>query len=178
MTSTRTSRGFTLIELMISSTLAMIVMGAVLVAFSATTKHFRAVANYGLIHKEGRMAVDVFGQDLRKASNLTNVGSTSITLVIPTGFNAQGNATGTKNVKYYKSGTSLIRQDLTLGQSRTLSANVSTMTFTMYDRIGNATAQTTSCKGIQVDVKLSRNLIGTAQTEDFLSARLVARNKL
>ena len=162
---------------MISSTLAIMVLAAVLITFSATTKHFRAVANYGLIHQEGRMAVDRFAQDFRKASDLTNVGSSSITLVVPTGFDSQGNATGTKNVKYYKSGTNFIRQDLTLNQSRTLSSNISTINFTMYDRLGQTTTLTTSCKGIQVDIKLSRSVISTAQTEDFLSARLVARNK-
>src|SRR5438309_1534901 len=94
-TGRRATRGFNLVELMIASTLGVMVMTAVMTTFSATTKHFKAIANYGTIHREGRTSVDVFAQDFRKCSDITSAGSTSVTLLIPTAFNSQGTPTST-----------------------------------------------------------------------------------
>lgn len=164
-------------ELMIAVSLGTIVLGAVMVTFSAATKHFKAVANYGQIHSEGRIAVDKFAQDFRKASDVTSWGASTITLTVPTSFTAAGVISTTKSIRYYKSGSNLIRQDVTAGTSETLSNSVQSVTFTMYDRVGNSTSLTSNCKGVQVDIKLQRTVQSTQQTEDFLSARLMSRNK-
>ena len=111
------------------------------------------------------------------AVDLTNIGTNTLTVVLPTGFDDSGSITGTREVKYLLSGTSLVRQDLTANQTQTLASNVSTLSFTMYNRLGQTTTQTATCKGCQVDIRLLKTLIGTQQTEDFLSARLMLRNK-
>ncbi len=171
------TRGFTLTELAIASALGSIVLLAVMVTFSAATKHFKAVANYGQIHSEGRLAVDKFAQDFRKATDVTSWASSTITLTIPTSFTSAGAVSTSKSVRYYRQGANLIRQDVTVGTSETLSNSVQTLTFTMYDRVGTSTSLTANCKGVQVDIQLRRTVQSTQQTEDFLSARLMSRNK-
>jgi prepilin-type N-terminal cleavage/methylation domain-containing protein len=169
--------GFSLTELMVASALSLIVLLAVLTTFTVMTSNFKRAANYGQIHREGRWAVDNLAKDFRMASDITNVGSSTVTVVIPTGFDAQGNLSGTKNIKYSLLGTSFVRQDLTANQSKTLAFNVSSVSFMMYNRLGQYTTLTAACKGCQVDIKLLKTVVGTRQTEDFLSARLMLRNK-
>ena len=173
----RTEAGFTIVELMVASALALIVLLAVLTTFIVVMGSFKRAANYGQIHREGRWAVDLLSKDLRMAVDLTNIGTNTLTVVLPTGFDDSGSITGTREVKYLLSGTSLVRQDLTANQTQTLASNVSTLSFTMYNRLGQTTTQTATCKGCQVDIRLLKTLIGTQQTEDFLSARLMLRNK-
>jgi len=170
-------RGFTFLEMMIAGALSVIILGAVMGTFSATNRAFSAVSNYGLIHKGGRTTVDFLAKDFRKATDITNWATTSVTLEVPTGYTSQGVNSGTMSVRYRQVGTSLIRENLTSGGSRTLATNVSTLTFIMYNRLGNAVSVTNLSKGLQVDVKLSKSVMGVVQTEDFLSARLVMRNK-
>jgi prepilin-type N-terminal cleavage/methylation domain-containing protein len=169
--------GFSLTEVMVASALSLIVLLAVLTTFTVTTSNFKRASNYGQIHREGRWAVDNLAKDFRMASDITNVGSSTVTVVIPTGFDAQGNLSGTNSIKYSLFGTSFVRQNLTANQSQTLAFNVSTVSFMMYNRLGQYTTLTAACKGCQVDLKLKKILVGTTQTEDFLSARLMLRNK-
>jgi Tfp pilus assembly protein PilW len=173
----RSSGGVTLVELMIAVTLGTIVLAAVMGTFSSATRHFKAVANYGQIHSEGRIIVDRFAQDFRKASDVTSWATGTITLTVPTSFTSAGAVSTTRTIRYYKSGNNFIRQDVTAGTSETLSNNVQSLTFTMYDRVGTSTSLTSRCKGVQVDIRLRRTVQSTQQTEDFLSARLMSRNK-
>jgi Tfp pilus assembly protein PilW len=175
--SARECRALTIVELLITSTISAIVVGAVMVAFSAATRHFKAIANYGQIHGEGRLAVDRFAQDFRRCNDVTSWASTTLTLSVPVSFTAAGAVSSSQSIKYYKQASNLIRHNVTLGTSETLSNNVQTVTFTMYDRVGNSTSLTANCKGVQLDIRLRRTVQSTQQTEDFLSARLMSRNK-
>jgi Tfp pilus assembly protein PilW len=176
-TSKSRRRAFTLTELLIGSTIGIVLVGAILTTFSVVTRNFKASANYGQIHREGRWAVDVFARDFRSAIAITNATTNSITLLVPTGFNAQGDPTGTMNVRFAQSGKHFYRHVLTTGASFTLCSNVSTVSFQMYNRLGQSTSLTSNAKGCQLDIKLRKTVAGTAQTEDFLSARLTLRNK-
>ncbi|GEM_PF-1168112 len=178
LTTTNARRiAFTLTELLIGSAIGIVLAGAIMTTFSITTRNFKAAANYGQIHREGRWAVDIFAKEFRSATAITNATTNSITLLVPTGFDAQGEPTGTMNVRFYQSGTNFFRQVVSTGANSTLCSNVSTVTFKMYNRLGQLTTLTSSSKGCQMDIKLRKTVASTAQTEDFLSARLTLRNK-
>jgi Tfp pilus assembly protein PilW len=170
-------RAFTLTELLIGSTIGIVLIAAILTTFSIVTRNFKASANYGLIHREGRYAVDIFSKEFRAATNITNASTNSITIAVPTDFSATGDPVGTMNIRYYQNGTNLVRHVLTTGASTTLVRNASTVSFKLFDRLGQSTSLTASAKGCQVEIKLRKTVAGTAQTEDFLSARLTLRNK-
>jgi prepilin-type N-terminal cleavage/methylation domain-containing protein len=175
--STSAERGFSLLELVVATSLSVVVMGAVIGTMMAGNRSFRAISNYGEIHADGRKAVDRFSKDFRKANNVTNLATTSVTLSVPTGFNTQGSITGTQSVRYYQTGTDFVRHNLTTGEVATLASNVTTASFNMYNRVGNRTTLTSFSKGVQLEIKLRKIVAATQQTEDYLSARLVMRNK-
>jgi Tfp pilus assembly protein PilW len=168
---------FTITEMIVGSAIGMILLAAILTTFSVTTRNFKAAANYGQIHREGRYAVDTFAREFRAATTITNVTTNSISLIVPTDFNSQGTATTTLNVRYYQNGAKFHRQVTSTGATATLCSNVTTVTFSLYDRLGQYTSDRSKAKGCQVDIKLRKTVAGTAQTEDFLSARLTLRNK-
>lgn len=169
--------GFTLTELLIGSAIGIILIAAILTTFSVVTRNFKASANYGIIHREGRYAVDLFAKDFRAATNITNASTNSITLSVPTDFNAVGDPIGVLSIRYYQNGSNLVRHVLTTGASTTLVQNATTVSFKMFNRLGQTTTLTSTAKGCQVEIKLRKTVAGTAQTEDFLSARLTLRNK-
>jgi hypothetical protein len=101
-----------------------------------------------------------------------------VTLSVPTGFNDSGSMLGTYRVRYYLSGTSLIREvDPSSDPAQTLATDVSTVTFTLYNRVGTPTTNAVEWKGCHVEIHLRKTLVGTVQTEDYLSARVIMRDK-
>ena len=64
-----------------------------------------------------------------------------------------------------------------LAGSRLLANNIYDLTFTPYDRALQTNNVLSVMKGIQVDIKLRKNVLSQFQSEDYLSARLDMRNK-
>lgn len=63
----RTSRGFTLVELMISVTISLIVLSAISYVFANTRTAHRLTDNAARVQESGRFALDYVAQDLRMA---------------------------------------------------------------------------------------------------------------
>jgi prepilin-type N-terminal cleavage/methylation domain-containing protein len=167
--------GFTLVEAMVAMTIGGFILAAVLTTYIMSIKAFQSLANYWEIHSGGRLAVDYFAADMRAVSSITSLTTSNLLVVIPTAF--YGTPPPSKTVSYYLSNGSLYRTDSTRAGSKLLSQNISTMTFKLYDRVGNPTALTSIAKSIQLDLKLQKNIGSKIQSEDYLSARLVMRNK-
>ena len=172
------SAGFTLTELLIAVFMMTLIVAAILSTFSAVTRNFKAASNYGMIHREGRKVVDLFAKDFRAASDVTNWSTNSITLVVPISFNSSGAITNSKTYTYELVGRHVNRCDADLWPKKTrIADDVDTLTFTLYDRVGQSTSLTTICKGCQLDIKLRDSVMSMQETEDYLSGRLVMRNK-
>jgi len=175
----RTTGGFTLVEVMMGAAIGSIIMAGVLSTYIMTAREFRALSNYWEIHIDGRHAIDQFGLDVRAAGNVTSFAANGpLVLVVPTGFNADGSWTSTKTVTYTYSGSqgSLKRTDSSIGTS-VLATNVSSLKFSLYDRVGTATTVIANSKGVVLEIFLRKYTAGQKQTEDYLSARLNMRNK-
>jgi prepilin-type N-terminal cleavage/methylation domain-containing protein len=103
-------RGFTLVELLVSTFLGAIILAAVLTVFVMIAKTQNNVGQYVDMERDAQRALERFSQDARMASLLSTgiVGSTTpitdITLTIP-----QTNGAGVDTVRYYFSGNRLIR---------------------------------------------------------------------
>lgn len=93
----RTSRhllaGFTLVELLVGMSLALIVMTGVLSTFGFLGRNLNRLANQQKLETESRRTLAYFSQDARVATALANPSATSITLTIPT-------TSGTTTVMY------------------------------------------------------------------------------
>ena len=103
MSQTRASsrRGFTLVEILVGSTLSAAVMAAVLSSYIYMARGLGRLANQQTLESEGRRAVAFFARDARMASDLTdtaNLSSTRVALTVPV-------SAGTNTITYYYNNT-------------------------------------------------------------------------
>lgn len=179
----RPSAGLTLVELMIAGGIASFVMTGVLSVVLMMGRSGVAAANYADMEAQSRRAVDEFAQDVRMASDLFWNSSTSVTLTVPDNYAATGNQVTyafdasttepTAGSFYRLPGTATAT-----GPRRTLTRNVTALTFTRFTRTNTAAADDFSAKRLQ----LTMNLRTTAQTTVdqntlVISASYVLRNK-
>lgn len=169
--------GFTLTETMVALTIGAFIMAAVMTTYIMSIRSFQSLANYWEIHAAGRRAVDRFSSDIRAVSSITSLTTSNIVCVVPTAFNSQGVATTSKTVGYYLSGGTFYRTDSTVTGAKKLASNIYLITFKLYDKLGNVTTSKDIAKSIQLDIKLRKYAANQIQSEDYLSARLVMRNK-
>ncbi|GAB3091917.1 PilW family protein [Lysobacter terrae] len=67
-TQARAARGVTLIELMVSMVVGMIVVGAAITAFLATSRTYNATESLGRVQENMRVAFELMARDMREAA--------------------------------------------------------------------------------------------------------------
>src|SRR4051812_22379838 len=81
------ARGFTLVEVMVSATISVFILAGILSALVMVGRSGFLASSYSEMERETRRAMDVFGQDVRKASNIKWNSSQSVTLYVATSTN-------------------------------------------------------------------------------------------
>ena len=71
----------------------------------------------------------------------------------------------------------LFRTDSSTTNTDMLATNIYSLTLALYDHVGSNTTLVSTAKGIQIDIKLRKQVISNIQSEDYLSARVDMRNK-
>jgi prepilin-type N-terminal cleavage/methylation domain-containing protein len=173
----RAAAGFSLVEIMVATAISGMILGAIVVAHTLSLRSFRAIENYQELHSQGRLAIDHFARDMRAAYDISSFTSTAITVKVPTTFDNRGNVVSDKTVSYTLSGGALYRNDSSTGNNSMLATNIHSLSFALYDRVGNPTALLSTAKGVQVNMNLRKTVVGVVQSEEFISARLEMRNK-
>jgi Tfp pilus assembly protein PilW len=172
-------RGITLVELLISSTLAAIILTAVLGMFLFLARSSANIINYAEMEAQARQGLEYFAQDTRQASDLVWNSANSITLTV----------NGVSITYAYNSGNGTFTR--TLGSSTTtLIEGISSFTYSGYMITGatvdlsdlSTAAKRTSAsevtKQVQLYVLASRTTTTvTTATNTVLSARYILRNK-
>jgi Tfp pilus assembly protein PilW len=141
----RPPAGFSLTELIIGSSLSVIVLAGVLSAFLMLGRSGMNAANYAMAEAEVRRAIEVFSQDVRMASNITwnSARSVTLTLVAPNPYSGLTPiATEANRVTYaYDSPTKVFYRlpgSPVSGANRlVLVREVSALTYYRYDRADN-----------------------------------------
>jgi hypothetical protein len=133
--SSKPSAAFTLVELLVGMSLALMVMTAVLTTYVTLGRNFTrslgiSSANQPNLESQARRTLAYFTRDVRMASGISGTPSaSSLTLTLPTG-------TGSTTVAYsYSSGT--LTRTPAGGTAQTLHTNLLTFTFNYYDSSGN-----------------------------------------
>ena len=97
----RSSAGFTLVELLVGVTLSAAVMAAVLSSYIFIGRNLARLANQQVLETEGRRTLASFSRDVRLASSLvpvstspTSPATNRVDLIVPTGSSSN-------NVTYY-----------------------------------------------------------------------------
>lgn len=173
------ARGMTLVEIMVGSTLAVMILSAVLSMFLFLGRSSANIINYAEMEAQARTGLEQFAQDTRQASELTWLSADSITILV-----------GASAITYtHDSGTGTFTR--TEGAvTKVLVENINTFEFSGYKITGAAVdltdlstaakraAASDVTKQIQLYVLASRSstTVATA-TNTVLSARYILRNK-
>jgi prepilin-type N-terminal cleavage/methylation domain-containing protein len=183
-TSRRLARGFTLVELMVSTGVSSIIMTGVLSSFVLMGQNSYTAANYSMMEAESRRALQLFTQESRMANAITWTSDGCITLVVGS---ASGNYTVTYRYDSATTGTTAQSFYRRLGDTTStatpqiLVRNVSDFAFRRYKVVNGADYAATNdleTKQIQITLRTVRTGMTTVKaTNAVLSARVVLRNK-
>ncbi len=166
----------TLVELMISVTIALLALSAVMVLLLYSARAFAAITNYVDLDQYSRKTLDRMSLEIRQADMLTFCSSNRLV------FNFKG---GSNNLSYtYAAATrTLVRTNGT--EVETMLRECSALTFAIFGRnnVSNTfdqfpTATATNAKLIRVNWTCSRTILGSAvNTESVQSAKIVIRQQ-
>lgn len=186
----RSSAGFTLVELLVGATLSAAVMAAVLSSYIYMGRQLLRLANQQILESEGRRTLAYFTRDVRMATGIDTSGTAP--KVLPDAskltLNLPATSSGAANyVTYSYNGTNgTLTRTPASGTAQILLRNITTggLTIRYYDISSNAyTSYTDYLSGIkQISLEFSTQL-GTAsngtQTKVYslASNRMILRNR-
>ncbi len=176
--------GFTLVELLLSTSLASVVMTGVLSSFVLMGKNSFNAANYSVMEAESRRALEIFTQEARMADNITWTSANSVTLSVVSSAGSylvtyvhNSGSTGATAKTFYRhlgaAGSGSPPQVLVRG--------VSDFAFRRYKVVNGAdftASNDLETKQLQIALRTVRSGTTTVNaTNAVLSARVVLRNK-
>ncbi|MBI2516034.1 MAG: prepilin-type N-terminal cleavage/methylation domain-containing protein [Opitutae bacterium] len=180
----RVRRAFTLVEVMIASTIGAGVLAGVLSSFLFLTRTGVRAAQYNDMQAQVRLGLEKFSEDARMASAITWNGNLSVTLTVPNNYPPNNlvtyafdpdtpSASSTGKCFYYKTG------DVSSTETRTvLVRNINDFLFYRYDRLDNQALSNTSTKRLQVTFTARSTGVTLADsTETAISSSFILRNK-
>jgi prepilin-type N-terminal cleavage/methylation domain-containing protein len=169
----RSRRGFTLAELLVSLGLSGILLTAILTTFIFIARGGTRLMHYRDIETRASLTLQQFAIDARQASTVTWVNANTLTL--------QAGSSGTVTYTYDSANGSLVRR--ASEGNRTLATNINTFRFVAFDRDGTALSLAAAnvnarTKMVQLEIGF-RSRSGTVEPveRDIISARYMLRNK-
>lgn len=183
-TTSRSSAGFTLVEMLVGMSLALMIMTAVLSSYTFLGRSLVRLVNQQMLITQGQRALAYFAQDVRMASGISGTPSdSSLVLILPT----SSGTTTTVTYTYSSSSGTLVRAPAS-GNTLTLLSNLTSSSFTYYDNSGNVFTSTTlgagsyliSIKQIALSFSAEKGdgYSGTlTPTYQVASSRLLIRNQ-
>lgn len=174
-TSKATRRGFTLVEVLIATSLATILTLAALTSFLFTIRGERSLANYSEMNAKARKVLEQMGRDFRSAGDVPAGGftSTSVLIKVPT----DSSATSWQDVTWtYDSGAKTVTRT-TGGVSTVYATNVSSFAFSFYNISSNTPGNDVELKQIQLSMRILRTVESATTSEYVISAQYTLRSK-
>jgi hypothetical protein len=184
----RRQDGFTLAEVLIASTLSTFVLAGVLSAFITIGRSGFLASSYSEMEAQTRQALSIFGDDARKAANLTWNNSQSITLAVVTATAATVPITyafdSDSSSPTYQCFYRVIGDASSTEPRRVLIRNVAPdFTFQRFKLEQPTTSDNTASSDLetkQIEIRLRAQRSGTtavAANQSAISARYILRNK-
>lgn len=181
--SQRRRRGFTLVEVLITTVLSSIILGAVIsVAIFINRSSYRAAA-YAEMDMQSRRGLEMFARDTRMAGEIAWNSTTSLTLSVPIN---SGGTIEKYRYTYDSTRKTFTRQLVSpaTGSIDVLISGISEFEFKGFQidgaelSLSDLTAAANRTKQIQLSLKATRVATTAVEsTTKVLSARFILRNK-
>lgn len=173
-------RGFTLVEVLISMSLASIILAGVFSSFLFIGRSGIRMQNYNEMEAQSRRALEMFAEDVRQASDITWDPTTNKSFTVKVNF---------QDIVYsVNTGTGIFQRRDAVG-TRTLITGITagSFSFKAFDVNGTAlpldtavqrAAANVSTKQVQLSLETTRARTSVATATNLvLSARFILRNK-
>ena len=169
--NSKTTRGMTLPELMVTIGVASLILMVVATVFATSTRGFATMGNYVNMDAKSRNAMDHMTLAIRQAGALTEFSSNHLK------FAATPGQTNSFLVYDWDSTSGSLTEWQTGGITNTLLTECDQLTFSLYNNTFATTTNLSQSKGLSVNWKCSRTILGRKSTEDMQQALIVIRNK-
>lgn len=171
----RSRRAFTLVEVLVSVTLASMLSLAAITSFLFTLRGERSLANYGEMNARARMVLEQMGQDFRMAGDVPagSFNSSSVLIKLPT----DPSAATWQDVTWSYDATAGTVSRTVGGTSTVLASDVTSFVFTYYNTAGVAPGNDIELKQVQVSMRLLRRVQSATTSEFITSAQFTLRAK-
>lgn len=173
--SLRKRSGYSLVEVMIALSLALMILAGIMASLIFIIGSSISVGNYIDMNKEGRLALEVMGRDIRNAAEIDDGYSTTefrIHVLHPN----ETQTTVTYSYDPNAANRPLVRT--TSDGSRVLVGEVDELSFRYYDLQGGEVHDyALPVRQIQIQLTTLRERGGIDNTDRIISARFILRNK-
>lgn len=172
----RVRRAFTLVEVLISSSLAAFILTGVMTCFLFIGRSGANIQNYNDMESQSRRGLEQFAEDARQASSITWNSANSVTLVVDSVNITWAYASGTLSRQY---STSTARSMITGITSFTYKAySISGTEITDFSTASALSTAGQTTKQLQISLEAARTSTTAARATNLvLSARYILRNK-
>lgn len=174
----RSSRGYTLVELMFATGLSAVVLAGVMSTFLYLGRSSATLSNYNDMEHQSRKGLEIFAEDIRQASSITWNTPVSITIVVNAASATYSYDSAARSFTRAHSvdGTRVLITGITPGTFlfRAFKIDGTELSLATSD-LGVATNDTKQLQ-ISLEAYRARSLLATT-TNKVLSARYILRNK-
>ncbi len=171
--SKRNKGGWALTEGMVAVSVGLTFLVAVAGIFVNCSISFAEVGNYVNMDRKSRNALDRITRSIRSAKSLTSFDPAALVFNYDTA--------GTTNLAYrYDASTGCVTEEWTVAgttTTTTLLSGCNSLTFSLYDRDLNPTADASSGKAISIAWQCSGTVINRTNSEYMQQAQIVIRNQ-
>lgn len=164
--------GYTLAEVLVASTIALVVVVMATGSMLFISQWYMGLGNYLQMNQQSRIALETIGRDLRMASAINTPSPDDITLTIPAGDNTN------RNVRYWWDTDRRVLMRAEAGEERVMLGSVRQMEFSFFNSLGVESNRRPDIKMIQLNAELQRRVRATTNTNYVISARFTMRNKI
>ena len=168
----RTIRGLTLPEMMVAIAVGMLILMVMALVFMSSARGFAAIGNYVDMDANSRNALDQMTLAIRQAGGLSEFSSTHLKFIAAPGqtnsFVVYDWDSTNRSLTEWKTGDTV---------TNTLLTQCDQLAFSLYDASFAPTTNLSQGKGISVNWKCSRTVLGgQTTTEDMQQGLIIVRN--
>lgn len=162
--------GFTLVEMMISTTILTLVLSGLASSFIFTARSSVSMGNYSDMAREGSHFLETFAREVRMASDVTALSTEAFTMVV-----SYAATDVTVEYAYIPADETLVRR--AGGNEKIVLRDVEALEFKFFNLVNAQTTNLMEVKSVLMDGMLEKHAGSRENSDHIISARFMMRNR-